>query len=115
MNNLSYLLGGKLLKDWFKKNSSAVSLFTFLFLILILFIFFVKEIVLTCSVLFMIFALIFVYFAREKEDEVLNVRTNALLIKFYVKTSFFLIVISTILVFIYIAHFYWAIINIVRM
>lgn len=107
MGNLSNLLGGKILKDWLKKNSSAFTLFTFLFLILILFIFVVKEMILTCCMLFMIIAIIFVHLAREKDDEALNIRTNALLIKFYLKVSFLLICIATILVFMFIVYFYW--------
>jgi hypothetical protein len=62
----------------------------------------------------MIFALIFVYIARENADENLDIRTNTLLTKFYLKSAFFLIIISAVMAFIFIAHKYWPIIKIVH-
>lgn len=89
--------------DWLGSNFSLV----FLFIVFLIIVFVVKEIILICSILFFMFSMIFVSFARAKEDNSLNIRTNALLTRFYLKASFFLIVMSSILTLIFIIHKYF--------
>lgn len=95
------------------KNYSMFVMFSVLLVLLICVTFIIKEIILSCSLFFMIVALMFVYIAREKADEKQDIRTNLLLVKFYLKSAFFLIITSVVIAFIFIAYKYWSIISIV--
>ncbi|MDD2498355.1 MAG: hypothetical protein PHY90_09550 [Desulfitobacteriaceae bacterium] len=97
--------------NWIKENFSAIVIMTFLFVIFLVVVFALREQVLISFILFFMFGMIFVFLARAKEDESLNIRTNALLIKFYLKNSFLLFVISVIMAFIFTAQKLWPFIS----
>lgn len=98
------------MNDKMEGKNYSIILAIFLFIaICFIFMFVLRETILACSVVYIILALVFVQIAREKADENQDVRTNLLLIKFYLRSAFFLIIISSVIVLIFIINEYWLI------
>lgn len=66
-----------------------------------------KDMALTLSATLFLFALILIHFARSKQDDEKEIRTNFSLIQFYLKSAFLLICVASFLAIVAVFHNYW--------
>lgn len=72
-----------------------------LLIILLGILFYQNEKIYGFMVLLMLAAFVFIRFARTKDDDKLDIRSNSMLINFYVRTAFFLFILVGITFLIY--------------